>query len=147
MSTAYVVSGYTTSAICSACLLLAHNILRPAAGRCLPLLPSEQLQSFAFTCFTLLLLLQFAVSDHSYFDMSLELQLEVTHFKDSRESRTPPRWMFVGFMHRAVAALLDPAGDINSQCTKSPGWCVCRVFAVPIWLLYRFAQMTVAVRG
>jgi hypothetical protein len=70
----------------------------------------------------LLLLLQFAVSDHSYFDMSLELQLEVTHFKDSRESRTAPRWMFVGFMHRAVAATLDPAGDINTQCTKSPGW-------------------------
>jgi hypothetical protein len=54
--------------------------------------------------------------------MSLELQLEVTHFKDSRESRTQPRWMFVGFMHRGVAATLDPAGDINTQCTKSPGW-------------------------
>jgi hypothetical protein len=66
--------------------------------------------------------LQFAVSEHSYFDMSLELSLEVASFKDSRESSTPPRWMFIGFMHQAVAATLDPAGDINTQCTKSPSW-------------------------
>ncbi|WIA33284.1 hypothetical protein OEZ86_006425 [Tetradesmus obliquus] len=72
-------------------------------------------------------LMQFSVSDHSYFDMSLELSLKVTAFKDSSEGRTPPRWLFVGFMHRAVAATLDPAGDINTQCTKSPscyGWLV-----------------------
>ncbi|KAF6251189.1 hypothetical protein COO60DRAFT_659291 [Scenedesmus sp. NREL 46B-D3] len=66
-------------------------------------------------------LMQFAVSGHSYFDMKLELQLQVAAFRDSSEGHSPPRWMFVGFMPRAAAAVLDPAGDINTQCTKSPG--------------------------
>lgn len=67
--------------------------------------------------------LQFAVTDtaHPYFDMHVDISLAVVEFQESIECSSKPQYMFIGFVHKAAAAMLVPDGNINSQLTKVPG--------------------------
>eukprot|EP00775_Hariotina_reticulata_P013546 gene13546-13673_t len=67
----------------------------------------------------------FAVSDHTFFDMAVDITLEVLHYKCSEQAPLAADFMFIGFIHKDTISLLDPQGDINTQLTKLPscyGW-------------------------
>lgn len=64
--------------------------------------------------------LQFAVSDHTFFDMAVDITLEVLHYKCSEQVPLAADFMFIGFIHKDTISLLDPQGDINTQLTKLP---------------------------
>lgn len=71
-------------------------------------------------CLLLLALLQYAVSDHTFFDMAVDITLEVLSYRCSEQLPISADFMFIGFIHKDTISLLDPQGDINTQLTKLP---------------------------